>query len=91
MPDEPPADDGKFSVGFSRPKTMPTCPAARTAAMSSDRRTTATPSWWDRSACLIPRSVTTSSQRHGAGPLVQAVPSIMSSSTTVVPDAASPA
>ena len=32
-----------------------------------------------------------SSQRHGAFPVTQAVPSIMLSNTTVIPDAARPA
>jgi hypothetical protein len=39
----------------------------------------------------MPRSVMMSSQRQGAWPVTQAVPSIMLSNTTVSPDAASPA
>ena len=47
--------------------------------------------WWARSAWRIPRSVMMSSHRHGAFPVTQAVPSIMLSNTTVIPDAARPA
>ncbi len=47
--------------------------------------------WWARSAWRMPRSVMMSAHRHGALPVTQAVPSIMLSKTTVMPEAASPA
>ena len=59
--------------------------------MSATVRIVITPLAWARSACRMPRSVMMSSHRHGAFPVTQAVPSIMLSNTTVMPDAARPA
>ena len=78
-------------MAASSPNTSPTRPDRYASSMSATVLTTMTWSWWARSAWRMPRSVMMSFQRHGAFPVTQAVPSIMLSNTTVIPDAASPA
>ena len=82
-----------FSIGVaaSSPNTRPTRPDRYASSMSATVRTVITPLWCARSAWRIPRSVMMSSQRHGACPVTHAVPSIMLSKTTVIPEAARPA